>query len=86
MKIAHDVKLLQLIKVIPPLLVIAFAVMAITSVVSNNRVKLKNDIEALKEDFVSSRKSLVEAQVKQLVQQITFEKNNTESILKENIK
>ena len=86
MKIAHDVKLLQLIKVIPPLLVIAFAVMAITLVVSNNRVKLKNDIEALKEDFVSSRKSLVEAQVKQLVQQITFEKNNTESILKENIK
>jgi len=86
MKIAHDVKLLQLIKVIPPILVLAFAIMAITIVINNNQETLQTDINALEEDFVSSRKNLVEAQVKQVIQQIEFEKSNTESILKETIK
>lgn len=86
MKIAHDVKLLRLIKFVPPLLVIAFAVMVILLVINNNQIKLNNDLNTLREDFISSRKSMVKAQVKQLVEQINYEKASTQAVLKESIK
>lgn len=86
MKIAHNVKLLRLIKIIPPLLVTAFAVMVILIVINNNQIKLNNDIQTLRHDFLSSRKSMMEAQVTQLVQQINYEKSRTELVLKEDIK
>ncbi|NMP32589.1 EAL domain-containing protein [Thalassotalea sp. M1531] len=86
MKIAHDVKLLRLIKIIPPMLVTAFACLAIFIVISNNQEKLERDILALQQDFISSRKDMVQAQVKQLVEQINYEKSSTESILKNDIK
>lgn len=86
MKIAHNVKLLRLIKIIPPLLVTAFAVMAIAIVINNNQIKLRSDIQVLQNDFISSRKSMMQAQVVQLVQQINYEKSRTELILKEDIR
>ena len=86
MKVAHNTKLLRLIQFIPPLLVTAFAVMTIFVVVNNNQANLERDIQSLRKDFIASRKSMAEAQIKQLVQQIHFEKNNTEAVLKENIK
>ncbi|GAB2910436.1 bifunctional diguanylate cyclase/phosphodiesterase [Rheinheimera gaetbuli] len=86
MKIAHNVKLLRLLNIVPPLLVTAFAVMFIFIVVDNNQIKLENDLKTLRDDFISSRKSMVKAQVEQLVQQIDYEKSRTEFILKEDIK
>jgi len=86
MKIAQDKKLLRLIKVIPPLLVIAFALMAILIVVNNNQIKLENDLKAIRTDFIESRKSMMQAQVEQLVQQINFERESTEAVLRDNIK
>ena len=86
MKIARDGQLLRLIKIIPPVLVTAFALMAILIVVNNNQIKLKNDLQALRHDFIKSRKGLMQAQVEQLVQQIYYEKSRTETVLKETIK
>lgn len=86
MQIGHNVKLLRLLNIVPPLLVTAFAVMFILVVINNNHIKLKNDLQTLRDDFVSSRKSMVKAQVEQLVQQIDYEKSRTELILKEDIK
>jgi diguanylate cyclase (GGDEF)-like protein len=86
MKIAHDVKLLRLIQVIPPFLVIVFACLAIFIVFNNNQANLERDLQSLRQDFAESRKKMVKAQVEQLIQQINFEKSNTESILKKDIK
>jgi len=86
MKVARDVKILRLITVVPPLLVIAFAVMAIVIVVNNNKIQLETELQTLRQDFISSRKSMMKAQVEQLVQQIRYEQSSTESILKTDIK
>lgn len=86
MKVAHDVNLLRLIKVIPPLLVVIFACIAIAFVFTNNHKKLEQDIASLQQDFIASRTALIQEQVSQIVQQIEYEKSNTESILKEDIK
>ncbi|MDM7859411.1 cache domain-containing protein [Alteromonas sp. ASW11-36] len=86
MKIARDIQLLRLIKIIPPLLVTAFAIMAILIVINNNQIKLESDLQALRQDFTESRKGMIKAQVEQLVQQINYEKSRTESVLKEDIK
>ena len=86
MRIAHNVKLLRLLNIVPPLLVAAFSVMFIWIVVDNNKMKLENDLQTLRDDFVSSRKGMVKAQVEQLVQQIDYEKSRTEFVLKEDIK
>jgi len=86
MKIAHDVKLLRLIKVIPPIIVTAFALLTIINVIHHNDTQLINDIQTLRQDFYDSEKDIVKAQVKQLVQQINYEKNSTEVLLKNDIK
>jgi len=86
MKIAHDVKLLRLIKIIPPIIVTAFALLTIINVINHNDTQLINDIKTLRQDFYDSEKDIVKAQVKQLVQQINYEKNSTEALLKNDIK
>jgi len=86
MQIIHDEKLLRLIKIIPPIIVTAFACLTIFIVINHNKAQLDSDIQSLKQDFIASEKELIKAQVEQLVQQITFERNSTETILKNNIK
>lgn len=86
MIIAHNTKLLRLIKIIPPLIVTAFACLAIVIVINHNQAQLKSDINALHQDFITSKKEMIKAQVKQLVQQITYEKNSTETLLKNDIR
>ncbi|WP_017222940.1 bifunctional diguanylate cyclase/phosphodiesterase [Moritella dasanensis] len=82
----HDLKILRLIKVIPPIIVIIFAILVNIIVISNNQSTLKNDIKTLRQDFIKKEKELVKYQVKQIFQQVTYEKSNTEALLKESIK
>lgn len=82
----HNLKILRLIKVIPPIIVIIFAILVNIIVISNNQSTLNNDIKILRQDFIKKEKELVKFQVKQINQQITYEKNNTEVLLKQNIK
>jgi len=86
MHIVHDKKLLQLIKIIPPITVIAFAILSILVVLNHNKTLLASDILSLKQSFIASEKEMVKIQVSQLIQQITYEKNSTEKTLKNNIK
>jgi diguanylate cyclase (GGDEF)-like protein len=86
MQITHDVKLLRLIKLIPPILVTAFACLVIIIVINHNKAQLASDIKTLQNDFITSNKEIIKAQVKQIVQQIKHEKNSSELILKNNIK
>jgi signal transduction histidine kinase len=86
MHVIHDEKLLRLIKIIPPLIVTAFACLTIFIVINHNNAQLRADIQSLKQDFIASEKELIKAQVKQLKQQITYERGSTETILKNNIK
>ncbi|MDX2320310.1 MAG: cache domain-containing protein [Moritella sp.] len=86
MKITHDIKILRLIKIIPPIIAITFAILVNIIVINNNQTALSNDIKTLRQDFIKKEKALVKYQVKQLFQQITYEKNNTTALLKEDIK
>lgn len=79
-------KLLRLIKIIPPVIVTAFACLIIFTVINHNNAQLGADIQSLKQDFIASEKELIKAQVEQLIQQITYERDSTEAILKDNIK
>lgn len=86
MHIAHDVKLLRLIKIIPPIIVTAFALLTIIIVINHNDAQLLSDIQTLRQEFYDAEKDIVRAQVKQLVQQIEYEKNSTQTLLKNSIK
>ena len=82
----HDLKILRLIKIIPPIIVIIFATLVNVIIISNNQATLKADIKTLRQDFIKTEKELVKFQVKQLVQQIHYEKNSTITLLKKDIK
>jgi len=86
MKVIHDDKLLRLIKIIPPIIVTAFACLTILIVISHNKGQLNSDIQSLQQNFFASEKELIKAQIEQLIQQISFERNSTEAILKNDIK
>ena len=73
-------KLLRLIKLIPPVIVTAFACLIIFTVINHNNAQLGADIQSLKQDFIASEKELIKAQVEQLIQQITYERDSTETI------
>ncbi|MCJ8349146.1 cache domain-containing protein [Moritella sp.] len=82
----HDLKILRLIKVIPPIIVIIFAILVNVIIISNNQATLKDDIKTLRQDFIKTEKELVKFQVQQLVQDINYEKNSTRALLKKDIK
>lgn len=86
MHIVHDTKLLPLIKVIPPVIVTMFACIAIFIVINHNRTQLTADIESLQKNFIASEKEMIKAQVKQIVQQASYERDSTETLLKKDIK
>ena len=86
MQIGHNKKLLRLIKIIPPVTVIAFAILAILLVLNHNKTQLSKDKNSLKQNFIAFEKEMIKVQVDQLLQQITYERNSTEKILKNNIK
>jgi len=86
MRVVHDENLLRLIKIIPPIIVTVFAFLAIFIVINHNKAQLSTDIQSLQQDFIISEKEMIKAQVNQLIQQITYEKNSTETILKNDIK
>lgn len=82
----QDLKILRLIKIIPPIIVIIFAILVNVIIISNNQATLKANIKTLRQDFIKTEKELVKSQVKQLVQQINYEKNSTRALLKKDIK
>lgn len=86
MHITQDLKLLRLIKVIPPIIVVTFAVLVNFIVITDNKLKLDSDISTFHKNFIDTEKETVKAQINQLFQQINYEKNNTEAILKKEIK
>lgn len=86
MKVPQNKKLIQLIKFIPSIIVIAFAVWVNIIVVNDNRAKLSEDIATLQHDFVDSQKRLIKEQVKHVVAQVEYEKNTTVNLLKQDIR
>ncbi len=86
MRITQDLKLLRLIKIIPPIIVVSFAIWVNFIVITDNKIKLKSDISTFHKNFIDTEKETIKAQINQLYQQINFEKNNTETILKIDIK
>ena len=86
MKITHDLNILRLIKIIPPFIVITFAVLVNIIVINDNKAKLVHELETLQRDFIESEKDMVKVRVEQLIQQITYEKDSTETLLKKDIK
>ena len=85
MHITQDLKLLRLIKVIPPIIVVAFAFWVNFIVITNNKIKLESDIATFHKNFIDTEKETIKAQINQIFQQISYEKNNTEAILKKDI-
>lgn len=86
MRITQDLKLLRLIKIIPPIIVVSFAIWVNFIVITDNEIKLKSDISTFHKNFIDTEKETIKAQINQLYQQINYEKNNTETILKRDIK
>lgn len=86
MRITQDLKLLRLIKIIPPIIVVSFAIWVNFIVITDNKIKLNSDISTFHKNFIDTEKETIKAQINQLYQQINFEKNNTETILKRDIK
>lgn len=86
MRTVHDTKLLPLIKVIPAVIVIMFACIAIFIVIKHNRTQLIADIESLQKNFIASEKEMIKVQVKQIAQQAAYERDSTEILLKKDIK
>jgi diguanylate cyclase (GGDEF)-like protein len=85
MHITQDLKLLRLIKIIPPIIVVAFAVWVNFIVINHNKIKLESDISTFHQNFIDTEKETIKRQVNQLYQQINFEKSNAEVILKKDI-
>jgi len=53
----HDLKILRLIKIIPPIIVIIFAILVNVIVINNNQTKLNKDIVSLRQDFIKKNKN-----------------------------
>jgi diguanylate cyclase (GGDEF)-like protein len=85
MHITQDLKLLRLIKIIPPIIVVAFAIWVNFIVINHNKIKLENEISTFHQNFIDTEKETIKRQIKQLYQQINYEKSNTEVILKKDI-
>lgn len=85
MREIQDLKLLRLIKIIPPIIVVAFAFWVNFIVINDNKVKLAHDIATLQQNFIETEKETIKAQINQLHQQINYEINSTEAILKKDI-
>lgn len=86
MKVSQNKKLVQLIRVIPPVIIIAFAVWVNIIVINENKMKLIDEISTLRQDFIASQQERIKAQVKQVVEQTQYEKSSTETLLKNDIK
>jgi len=86
MHISQNLKLLRLIKIIPPIIVVSFAVWVNFIVITDNKIKLESDISTFHKNFIDTEKKAIKAQINQLYQQISYEKSNTEAILKKDIK
>jgi diguanylate cyclase (GGDEF)-like protein len=86
MHITQNLKLLRLIKIIPPIIVVTFAVWVNFIVINNNKIKLRSDISTFHKNFIDTEKETIKAQVNQLYQEINYEKSSTVSILKKEIK
>jgi diguanylate cyclase (GGDEF)-like protein len=86
MHITQDLKLLRLIKIIPPIIVVTFAVWVNFIVINDNKIKLKSEISTFQKNFIDTEKETIKAQVNQLYQEINYEKSSTETILKKDIK
>tara|TARA_R110001583_G_scaffold8952_2_gene42235 strand:+ start:10256 stop:12772 length:2517 start_codon:yes stop_codon:yes gene_type:complete len=86
MQITQDLKLLRLIKVIPPIIVVAFAVWVNFIVINNNKIKLDAELSTFHKNFIDTEKEAIKTQINQLYQQINYEKSSTEAILKTDIK
>lgn len=85
MRKSKDLTLLRLIKILPPSIVVAFAVWVNFIVINGNKIKLAHDITTLHQSFIETEKETIKAQINQLYQQINYEINSTEATLKQNI-
>ena len=86
MHITQDLKLLRLIKIIPPIIVVAFAVLVNFIVITDNKAKLDSNISTFHKNYIDTEKETIKAQINHLYQQIVYEKSNTETTLKTDIK
>ncbi|MGY3569183.1 bifunctional diguanylate cyclase/phosphodiesterase [Vibrio paucivorans] len=85
MSLTSDEKLLRLIKYLPMMIIGLFVTVIISVVLNENRHSLKDSISTLRSTFYHDQKELLQYRISNILQQIEFEKQSTESILKNNI-
>ncbi|WGW01344.1 cache domain-containing protein [Vibrio sp. YMD68] len=86
MSITSDQKLLRLIKYLPMVIIGLSLLVLITIVLSANRTALKEDLATLHTGFYQTQRDTIQYRVANVIEQIEFEKSNTENILKNDIK
>ena len=86
MHIAQNLKLIRMIQIIPPIIVVVFAILVSFIVITDNKAKLDSDITTFHKNYIDTEKEAIKAQINQLYQQINYEKSNTVAILKKDIK
>ena len=59
MHITQDLKLLRLIKIIPPIIVVAFAIWVNFIVINHNKIKLENEISTFHQNFIDTEKETI---------------------------
>lgn len=83
---AEEKNILKFLKFSPPIIAIFFSSLVITLGYLVNQYTFKNDIVKLKNEFISTNKELVKNEVEKIYSFIEHQKEQTKSILKQNIK
>jgi diguanylate cyclase (GGDEF)-like protein len=81
-----DKKLLKTIQWIPVFLSTVFTLVIITLLITNNRIELNNSISDLRAEFSERQKQQIKNRVDTIYQQVSYERERTESSLKAGIK
>jgi diguanylate cyclase (GGDEF)-like protein len=81
-----DKKLLKTIQLIPVFLSTVFTLVIITLLIINNRIELNHSISDLRAEFNERQKQQIKNRVDTIYQQVSYERERTESSLKASIK
>lgn len=83
--IEKEQKLVHLIRWAPPLIMLIFMAVMMFMVLQNNQQQSRSELESLRTAVLEEQKSLLQAQVEQILQQADYEQRSTENQLRESI-
>ncbi|WP_238322285.1 cache domain-containing protein [Vibrio mexicanus] len=86
MTLSSDEKLLRQIKYLPMAIIGIFVVLIIAVMLNENRISLEEDISSLKQNFYSEEKKSIQYRITNIVEQIEYERQSTEEILRASVK